>query len=215
MDYSDDVIQGFAAMATASVSDALVQLGKSGTMQSEIKPVVKGKLVGPAVTVLEEPAPDAGAPTHAIEAIDSASARSVIVIGVGEAREVAVWGGLMTAGAAARGLAGAVLDGAARDVEEIERDFGLPVYARAISPNSTVGSYRSVANGVPVQCGGILVHPGDLIVADQDGVVVVPSDMVEDVLARGRAIEEREQQMTVRIRALGSISKAFDEFNRI
>jgi regulator of RNase E activity RraA len=215
MEYNDDVIQGFVALSTASVSDALVQLGKPGTMQSEIKPVVKGKLVGPAVTVLEEPAPDAGAPTHAIEAIDSAPAGSVVVIGVGEAREVAVWGGLMTAGAAARGIAGAVLDGGARDVDEIERDFGMPIYARAISPNTTVGSYRTVANGVPVRCGGVTVHPGDLIVADRDGVVVVPAELVGDVLARGQEIEAREQQMTARIRALGSISKAFDEFNRI
>lgn len=215
MDHDDDVIRGFAGLATASVSDALLQLGKPGTMQSEIKPVVKGKLVGPAVTVLEEPASGAGAPTHAIEAIDSAPTGSVAVIGVGAAREVAVWGGLMTAGAAARGMAGAVLDGAARDVEEIERDFGMPIYARAISPNTTVGSYRSVAHGVPVECGGILVHPGDLIVADQDGVVVVPAGVAEDVLARGRAIEERERQMTARIRQLGSIKKAFDEFDRI
>jgi 4-hydroxy-4-methyl-2-oxoglutarate aldolase len=60
-----------------------------------------------------------------------------------------------------------------------------------------------------------VVHPGDLIVADRDGVVVVPAELVGEVLVRGQEIEAREQQMTARIRALGSISKAFDEFNRI
>jgi regulator of RNase E activity RraA len=211
----DDVIEGLRALPTASVSDALVQLGSPGTMEADIKPVVTGKLVGPAVTVLEERADGAGAPTHALEAIDTAAAGSVVVIGVERAREVAVWGGLMTAGAAARGLAGAVLDGAARDVEEIERDFGMPVYARAISPKTTVGTYRTVAHGVPVECGGIRVSPGDFVVADRDGVVVVPAGMVEQVLAVGREIEERERQTTERIRALGSISKAVAEFNRI
>jgi regulator of RNase E activity RraA len=100
-------------------------------------------------------------------------------------------------------------------VEEIERDFGMPVYARAISPKTTVGTYRTVAHGVPVECGGIRVSPGDFVVADRDGVVVVPAGMVEQVLAVGREIEERERQTTERIRALGSISKAVAEFNRI
>lgn len=210
-----DVIEGFRDLATASVSDALAHIGAPGTMQADIKAVVPGKLVGPAVTVLEEPSPGAGPPTHALEAIDTAAAGSVVVIGVGEAREVAVWGGLMTVGAAVRGLAGAVLDGAARDIEEIERDFGMPIYARGISPKSTVGSYRTVAHGVPVTCGNVEVHPGDLVVGDRDGVVVVPAALIGDALAAGREIEERERLTADRIRALGSLTKAVAELNRI
>lgn len=211
----DDVITRYRVLATASVSDALLQVGRPGTMQSDIKPVVHGKLVGRAVTVLEEPEEGAGPPTHALEAIDGAAPGSVVVIGIGGVREVAVWGGLMTAGAAVRGVAGAVLDGAARDVEEIERDFGMPIYARAVSPNTTVGSYRTVAHGVPVECGGVRVEPGDLVVGDRDGVVVVPSALVAEVLERAEDIEERERQTTARIRELGSITDAVAELNRI
>lgn len=215
MTYDDAVIDGFRALPTASVSDALQQLGARGTMDAEISPVVSGKLVGPAVTVLEEPAEGAGPPSHALEAIDSAAAGSVIVIGIGGARDVAVWGGLMTAGATARGLAGVVVDGAARDVEEIERDYGMPVYARGTSPTSTVGSYRTVAHGVPVDCGGVRVSPDDLIVADRDGVVVVPASLVERAREIAEKIEDRERLTADRIRALGSISKAVAELDRI
>ena len=88
MTYDQGVIEAFRALPTPSVSDALVQLGSPGTMEAEIKPVVTGKLVGPAVTVLEERAEGAGPPTHAIEAIDSAAAGSVIVISVERARDV-------------------------------------------------------------------------------------------------------------------------------
>lgn len=215
MPYDDAVLDGFRALPTPSVSDALLQLDARGTMEAAISPVVRGKLVGPAVTVLEEPAAGAGAPSHALEAIDSAASGGVIVIGIGGARDVAVWGGLMTAGAAARGLAGVVLDGAVRDVEEIERDYGLPVYARGTSPNSTVGAYRTVAHGVPVDCGGVQVQPEDLVVADRDGVVVVPASLVDRTLEIAAEIEDREQRTTERIRALGSISKAVAEMNRI
>lgn len=215
MAYDGAVIDAFRALPTASVSDALLEQGVRRTMAAAISSVVPGKLVGPAVTVLEEPAEGAGPPSHAMEAIDSAAAGSVIVIGIGGASDVAVWGGLMTAGAAHRGLAGVVLDGCARDVEEIERDYGMPVYARGTSPNSTVGSYRTVANGIPIQCGGVEVNPDDLIVADRDGVVVVPASLVERTREIAAQIEDRERQTTERIRALGSISKAVAELNRI
>lgn len=215
MTYGDAILDGFRVLPTAAVSDALQQLGVQGTMEAAISPVVGGKLVGPAATVLEEPAEGAGPPTHALEAIDSAAAGSVIVIGIGGARDVAVWGGLMTAGAAARGVGGAVLDGAVRDVDEIERDYGMPVYARGTSPKSTVGSYRTVANDVPVDCGGVQVHPGDLVVADRDGVVIVPAALAERTRELAEEIEAGEQRTAERIRALGSIGKAVAETNRV
>jgi len=215
MTYDPDVIKRYEAVAVASISDAANQLGLQATMTHTIKPIFRSKIAGPAVTVQEEPADGAGAPTHALEAIDGADAGSVVVIANGEVSDVAVWGGLMTAGAHARRLAGAVLDGAVRDVEEIERDFGFPVFARAVSPNTTVGRFRTVAKNVAVRCGGVDVRPGDLVVGDADGVVVVPRERVDEVIGRAEEIEERERKQTAAIKELGSLVQAVEQFKRI
>jgi|SRR5918992_2568979 regulator of RNase E activity RraA len=215
MGYEPDLIARYRAVAVASISDALNQLGHRGTMTHEIKPLLRAKIVGPAVTVLEEPADGAGPPTHALEAIDAAAAGSVVVISNGGDPDVSVWGGLMTAGARVRGLVGAVLDGSARDIEEIERDFGFPVFARGLSPNTTVGRYRTVARDVPVECAGVPVHPGDLVVGDPDGVVVVPGQLVSDAIERAEQIQERERRQAEAIRTLGSLVEAVERYGRI
>lgn len=215
MGYDPDVIKRYQGVAVASISDAANQLGLQATMAHPIKPIFRAKIAGPAVTVQEEPAEGAGAPTHALEAIDRAQPGSIVVIANGEEPDVALWGGLMTAGAHMRQLAGAVLDGAVRDVEEIERDFGFPVFARAVSPNTTVGRFRTVANDVPIQCGGVDVRPGDLVVGDADGVVVIPSERVSEVIERAEEIEGRERKQTAAIKETGSLAKAVEQFKRI
>src|SRR5690625_3102847 len=120
--YDSATIKAFEQMSTASVSDALQSLGTHGYLSSEINLVTGSKVVGPAVTVREIPTTESVPPTHALEAIDAAASGDVMVIVVGAERDVAVWGGLMTAGAVANGLAGVVLDAGVRDVEEINRD---------------------------------------------------------------------------------------------
>lgn len=213
-----ELIEGFRRVATASVADAVDRVVKQpGFMSHEVKPVFPAKIAGPAVTVLERVALDSQPPHHALQAIDEAAAGSVIVIGMENpqaARDVAQWGGLMTAGAVARRLGGAVLDAGARDAEEI-RQAGFPVFSRSVIPSSTVGRYITVGLDLPVVCGGVLVHPGDIIVGDTDGVVVVPQAAALDVLAAALQIEETERRMTEAIGRLGSIRKAVEEFARI
>jgi 4-hydroxy-4-methyl-2-oxoglutarate aldolase len=215
MTISDDILAGLRDVAVASVSDAVSQLGVGGTMQAAISPIFRSKIAGPARTVLEEEDDQAGAPEHALATIDDADPGSVVVIGHGGSPDVALWGGLMAAGAHARGLEGAVLDGGVRDVEEIERDFGFPVFARSVSPVTTVGRYRTVASDVPVNCGGVEVSPGDIIVGDADGVVVVPPTHAAEVLDRAREIEEREQRTTEMIAEMRSITRAVEAYERI
>lgn len=215
MTFDLELIARYRAVAVASISDALNQLGTDATMSHQIRPILRAKVVGPAVTVLEEPAEGAGPPIDALEAIDAADPGSIVVIANGEVADVAVWGGLMTAGARVRGLAGAVLDGGVRDVEEIERDFGFPVFARSTSPNTTVGRFRTVARNVSIRCGGVTVHPGDLVVGDMDGVVVVPAARVEEVLDRAEEIQERERRQAEAIRRLGSLVDAVERYGRI
>jgi regulator of RNase E activity RraA len=112
-------------------------------------------------------------------------------------------------------MEGAVLDGGVRDIEEIERDFGFPVFARSICPATTVGRFKTVAANEPVIVGDVTVNPGDLIVGDRDGVVVVPANLVEAVLKEAQDIESREREQTRLIRETKSLLKGLEKYQRI
>ncbi|NGN68089.1 RraA family protein [Streptomyces sp. A7024] len=212
----DETVEAFRSIATASVADAVEQHGLRGFLAGSIRQVLPGrKLVGPAVTVQEVPSPEPAPPEHALQAIDESAPGSVVCIAAGGA-EVAIWGGLMTAGAVANRIAGAVLDGGVRDVEEIRRDYpDFAVYARGAVPATTVGRYRTVFLNEPVEIGGAAVSPGDLIVADSDGVVCVPAHLVDKVLEAAQDIERREREQTALILESGSLRGGLEKYNRI
>jgi 4-hydroxy-4-methyl-2-oxoglutarate aldolase len=212
------MIDAFNSVAVASVADAVDKIcGKQGYMSSAIKPRINEKRIcGPAATVLEAATDEFVPPQHALDLIDEAPEGSVIVISIeGGQPDVAVWGGLMTAGAVANKHAGAVLDGSVRDLVEIRRDYDFPVYARDVSPGTTLGRYKTVASQVPVRVGGIVVHPGDLIVADVDGVVVVPKEHLAEVLAMSQEIDARELEQAKLIIAERSLRKGLAKYGRI
>ena len=213
----DDLIAGFRQVATASVADAVDKIaGRGGYMDEAIKPRINDrKIVGPAVTILEVPTFEFVPPAHALDAIDESPAGSVICISIGEGENVAVWGGLMTAGAVANKHEGAVLDGGVRDIAEIRRDYDFPVFARAVAPGTTLGRFKTLAANVPVSIGGIMINPGDIIVADIDGVVVVPREHAEAVLIKSRVIDERELEQAKLIIACGSLREGLAKYNRI
>ncbi|MDR7419730.1 MAG: RraA family protein [Armatimonadota bacterium] len=218
MDELAGIIESLRTVTTASVADAVDRVvRRPGYMSHEIKPVLAAKIVGPASTVLERQGLEAQPPTHALQAIDAATSGTIIVIGMEDpngSRDVAIWGGLMTTAAVTRRLGGAVLDAGVRDVEEI-RGMGFPVFSRSVVPSTTVGRYVTVDRDVPVTCGGIRVHPGDLIVGDTDGVVVVPRAHAAEVAKVALEIEDTERRMAEAIRRTGSILRALDEFARI
>jgi regulator of RNase E activity RraA len=214
----DDLMQGFSSVAVASVADAVDKVcGRRGYMDATIKPRINDKRIcGPAATVLEAATDEFVPPQHALDLIDEAPAGSVIVISIaGGEPDVAVWGGLMTAGAVANRHAGAVLDGGVRDLVEIRRDYGFPVYARDVSPGTTLGRYKTVAAQVPVEVGGVVVHPGDIVVADVDGVVVVPRGKAAEVLAMAQEIDARELEQAKLIIAEKSLRKGLAKYGRI
>jgi len=213
----DHIIAELGKVATASVADAVDKVaGKRGYMSHEIKPRINDKRIcGPAVTVLETATDEVLPPQHALDLIDESPAGSVVCISIGGTVDVAVWGGLMTAGAVANQLAGAVLDGGVRDITEIRRDYGFPVYSRSVSPGTTVGRYKTVAAQVPVEIGGVIVHPGDIIVADIDGVVVVPRQHAEAVLEMAQEIDARELEQAKLIIAEKSLRKGLAKYGRI
>jgi 4-hydroxy-4-methyl-2-oxoglutarate aldolase len=212
-----ELVEGFTKVASASVADAVDQIvGKRGYMDYTIKPRInEKKVVGPAVTIQEGPTDEVLPPQHALDAIDESPEGSVIVIGVNGEPNVAIWGGIMTAGAVANGLAGAILDGGVRDLMEIRRDYDFSVFARSISPGTTLGRFKTLSSNEPVECGGILVNPGDLIVADLDGVVVVPKEHVTAVLERATEIEMREAKQAKLIRETKSLRQGLVKYKRI
>lgn len=213
----NELVQGFRAVATASVADSVDKIcGRRGYMDHALRPRINEKrIVGPAVTVAEGPAAEFVPPTHALELIDSAAPGSVMVVAIDAEADVAVWGGLMTAGAYASGLAGAVLDGGVRDVAEIRRDYDFPVIARSVSPGTTLGRFKTLGANIPVTCGGIEVRPGDIIVGDVDGVVVVPRAQAVEVLMMSREIDQRELEQAKLIVQLKSLKEGLAKYGRI
>jgi regulator of RNase E activity RraA len=217
---SDPLIAGFAKSTVASVSDAVDQIvGRRGYLAHDMRPYVAGTVVGRAATALVKPAPpDKATPAlstkHSVEMIDSANPGDVGVIVMEGSLDVAAIGGLMGTAAKSRGMAGMVLDGAVRDVAEL-RALGLPVFARSVSPGTAVSRYASVAKQVPVECAGVTVAPGDIVVAGEDGVVIVPKDRAAEVLQRSQEIDARETKMVPFIKQHRSLQKAIEVFNRI
>jgi 4-hydroxy-4-methyl-2-oxoglutarate aldolase len=149
-----------------------------------------------------------------VEMIDSAKPGEVGVIVMEGTLDIAAMGNLMATAATARGMGGMVLDGALRDVWDVRR-MGLTVFARSASPRTAVGQYATVARNVAVECAGVTVKPGDIIVADEDGVVVVPQERAEEVLKKAQEIDGREKGMYPFIRQYKSLQKAIEVFNRI
>jgi 4-hydroxy-4-methyl-2-oxoglutarate aldolase len=213
----DELLSGFQQVATASVADAVDKIAnRRGYMDQAIKPRInERKVVGPAITISESSTTEFLPPQHALDAIDESPPGSVLVIATGGEPDVAVWGGLMTAGAVANQHAGAVLDSGVRDVTEIRRDYDFPVYARSVSPGTTLGRFKTLASNIPVVCGGVEVHPGDIIVADIDGVVVVPRDQAEAVLKMAQEIDARELEQARLIMQEKSLRKGLAKYGRI
>jgi 4-hydroxy-4-methyl-2-oxoglutarate aldolase len=217
---ADPLIDGFRKTTVASVSDAVDQIvGRRGFLNHDMRPRIAGQMVGRATTVLIKPVPPekatpALALKHAVEMLDNAKAGEVAVIVVEGDLNMTGLGGLMATTAKSRNMAGALVDGGVRDIEEIRR-LGLPVYSRSVVPSSVVGRYATVAGQTAVECAGVTVRPGDIIVAGEDGVVSVPQEKAAEVLKRAQEIDERETKMVPFIQKFRSLAKAIEVFNRI
>jgi regulator of RNase E activity RraA len=214
------LLAGFRKSTVASVADAVDQVvNERGFMSHDMRPRIAGQIVGRAVTALLRAVPPAQATPalsakHSVAMIDNAKPGEVGIIVVENGLDVAGLGGLMGTTAKVRGMAGVLIDGGVRDVSEL-RAIGLPTYSRSVVPSSSVGRWASVASNVPVQCAGVLVKPGDIIVAGEDGVVRVPQERAAEVLKRSQEIDDRETKMVPLIRQHKTLSKVVEIFNRI
>jgi regulator of RNase E activity RraA len=212
------LIADYRRVEVASVSDALEQLtGKRMYMTHRMQPIFTAKFAGFARTVQlkkDEGNKDPGALNGMLAAIDQGSTDSVYVMAVEDGADIAGMGGLMGTAMAARGYAGAVIDGGVRDVAYL-RKIEFPVFATGIVPSTSVGHYRFAGAQIPVACDGVNVNPGDIVVADSDGVVVVPVGKAEEVLKLAQQLDFKEHSMYPQIEQMKSIQEAVKKSGRL
>jgi 4-hydroxy-4-methyl-2-oxoglutarate aldolase len=214
----DPLIEGFRNVEVASVADAMEQLyGQRAYMSHDMRPLTTAKFAGPAVTVQlkkEEHKDGAAASQGMLDAIDSASPGSVYVMVLDYGLDYAGIGALMATAMKVRGFAGAVIDASVRDTPQIRR-LQFPVFSRGVAPSTTINHYRFVANSGPVTCAGVKVNARDIIVADEDGVAVVPRSRAVDVLKKAQDLDNTEHTMLPFIEKFKSIKEAVAKFGRI
>jgi regulator of RNase E activity RraA len=212
-----ELLDGFRHVEAASVSDAIEQItGKKMYMSHRMRPIFPTKFAGFALTVAlkKEANDDPNALQGMLTAIDSGDADSVYVMSVEDGVDIAGMGGLMGTAMHARNFSGAVIDGGVRDVAYLNK-IGFPVYALGIVPSTSVHHYRFAGSKIPVSCGGVEVKSMDIIVADADGVVVVPRAVAPEVLAQAQKMDFNEHSMYAYIEKLKSITEAVKKFGRL
>jgi len=213
-----ELIAQFRRVEVASVSDAIEQIiGKRMYMSHRMQPIFTAKFAGFARTVQlrkDEGTHDPAALQGMLDAIDAGSTDSVYVMVVEDGEDIAGMGGLMGTAMSARGYAGAVIDGGVRDVAYL-RKIGFPVFATGIVPSTSVHHYRFAGAQIPVTCNGVPVNPGDIVVADSDGVVIVPKAQAKPVLSLAQQMDFKEHSMYAVIEQLKSIVEAVKKFGRL
>ncbi|MGO9115987.1 MAG: RraA family protein [Desulfomonilaceae bacterium] len=189
---SVEIIEAFRSLSTPTISDALDVLLLTGGCLG-LRPVVMGhKIVGPAYTVRYIPI--GTEKTGAGDFLDDVPAGSVVVLDNGGRTYCTVWGDLMTRLAKRNGVAGTVIDGVCRDVDLI-RELQYPIFTRGAFMMTGKGRMQLAAVQETVTIGERSVQPGDLVIADDSGVVVVPQSRIEEVLHTAQGIADREDQM--------------------
>ena len=210
-DKTKSLIERLGQVDTCAASDALDHLSLKGAVIG-IHPVWPcPKIVGRAVTVKIVPA-GLTRPEHhlATPAVESAEPGDVIVVDNAGRTDVSSWGDILSNAAQVKGIRGVVIDGACRDVDG-SRAIGFPVYARNGVPVTARGRIIQESYNTLIQCGGVQVRPGDLVIADGSGVVFVPQERAEEIIETAERIVAREAAMVDAVRAGRSVVEVMAE----
>jgi regulator of RNase E activity RraA len=211
------MIDAYRHVEVASVSDAMEQLlHEKRYMSHHMQSIFPAKFAGPALTVklVKEENHDPHALDGMLKAIDSGGPGSVYVMTVEDGADIAGMGGLMGTAMLSRDFAGAVIDGGVRDLPQLKK-IGFPVFALGPVPSTSVGHYRFGAMNSTITCDGVTVAPGDIVSADQDGVVVVPRQNAAEVLVLAQKLDNSEHSMYSFIEKYRSIEDAVKQFGRL
>ncbi len=205
----DAVLESYSAAAIF----ADVQY-RTGVMDSAIKPAFRAKITGQAVTVQLSK----GDLVDPLRALEIAQPNDVIVVDAGGDLQTSVCGGLMGGLAQNRGIRGMIVDGAGRDTDELE-DINWPIWTRAITPRGTHTMFserkEELSINVSIACGGVVVNPGDFIVADLMGVVVIPLEIAEETVRLAQEQAEREARTREWVAQGKTVEDLLNEFGRI
>ena len=195
------LVKKLKAFDTCTVSDALDRLGLEGATLG-IRPMWPcRRIAGRAVTIKLKPQGEERTTRHlGTEAIDAAAPGDVLVM---------AWGGLLSLAAKVKGLGGIVIDGACRDIDD-SAEVGFPVYARAVVPITARGRVMQESFNRKIDFAGVPVCPGDLVIADGSGAVIVPLDHAEEVIAAAAEIAAREARMAAAVRDGRSIVEVME-----
>jgi 4-hydroxy-4-methyl-2-oxoglutarate aldolase len=196
------VVKRLSALGTSTVHEAY---GRIGLMKPYLRPVwAGGEAAGTAVTVLVQP----GDNWMIHVAVEQCRPGDILVVGCSADNTDGMFGDLLATSLMARGVTGLVIDAGCRDVKSL-REMGFPVWSKAISAKGTVKATLGAVN-VPVVCAGINVHPGDAVIADDDGVVVVRKKEASEVAAKG---EKRQADEESKRKQLASGVLGLDMYN--
>lgn len=207
----DPEVARLAALPIATISDAMDRLGLgSAVLDPAIRPMTGTRLAGRARTIDRAPMPPNATQAEAApeltwapqNVVDDAAPGDVVVMALRGDVGVAAMGDNMATRALVRGVAGVLVDGALRDLADV-RSAGLTVYARTAVCRTAAGRMLTLGLDTPVICGGVWIRPGDIVIGDEDGVVVVPAAKASEVAARGEELAALERS-----------SKAFIESGR-
>lgn len=187
------LLEEFKLQSAATVHEAM---GRRGALDPVIKPIVRSmRMCGQALTVRCH----TGDNLMLIKAVSMARPGDVIVADMGAAEDSGPFGEVLAVECVTRGIAGLVLSCAVRDSREIEK-LGFPVFSNGLCVKGTAKATLGVINH-PINCGGQIVTPGDIVLGDADGVVVVPLEEAENILKAAKERVEKEERVMKRIRA--------------
>lgn len=205
-----DVLRRYS---TCQAADAFDKLKIKGHMPDIVllSPGPDYRMAGEAHTVQMIPAGGGALPKRETHHIDGAPEGSIIVISIPPGVTTANWGGMMSTRARVMKLGGVVLDGRARDIEE-HRRMGFPVFARGVSVHGSGGYTLPSSVREPINCGGVAVRQGDIILGDVNGVVVIPKERIEEVIAKMDELAEIEEKITSELEKGATIGETFAKY---
>lgn len=216
-DINEDMIAKFTAMKDVlSISCVMTDAqDRDNVMRSDIKfRTVNKPFIGPALTVRLT----AGDIVDCLDIFEIAQPGDVVVIDAFGESETSIWGGLMSGLAKAAGIAGAVVDGSVRDTDE-SKLLDFPIASKAVCPRAAHSAYSGRTEPIEINgticCGGVIVRPGDLIVADEIGVTAVPSADFAEVYEKAKEQADKEEATRAMIAEGWSVEQLLKKFGRI
>lgn len=201
-------------LSTTNIADALDALNLKGATYG-IRPMweAAGKVAGKAVTVKITAAGLTKGKNHlGVKAIEQAGAGDIVIIDNGGRLDTSCWGGILTTGAKTKGLSAVVVDGAVRDLDD-SIEAGFPVYARGTVVATARGRIMEEATNVMIQFAGVQVRPGDMVMGDRSGVVIIPQERIAEVIEKAEQFYAKEEQMIADIRTGMSMLEVDNKYN--